>query len=64
MGATDHIEMLLELARAKRGRTWLILDAGLSYGRSPDSSLYGQPAVHATLAQIVGSLDLGGLLPR
>ena len=38
-GVLSGDEMLLELATAKRGGTWLILDAGLSYGRSPDGSL-------------------------
>lgn len=61
-GVLSGDELLLELATAERGRTWLILDAGLSFGRSPDGTLYGQPAVHVALPQIVGRLDLDGLL--
>ncbi|MEX1311472.1 MAG: hypothetical protein AB1Z65_13695 [Candidatus Sulfomarinibacteraceae bacterium] len=61
-GVFSGDEMLLELATAERGGTWLILDAGLSYGRSPDGSLVGEPSVHATLSQIVERLYLGELL--
>jgi hypothetical protein len=61
-GILSGDELLLELATAERGHTRLILDAGLSYGRSPDGTLHAQPAVHATLTQIVQRLDLAGLL--
>lgn len=55
-------ELLLEVAFLEQNGRLLILDAGLSYGRTPGSGqLLAQPQLHATLPQLVPTLRLQGL---